>query len=230
MKLELFENSDFLTKRQKSIIENIEKLFPSVPRGMTDYQIEQFVLNMDEHPTWYSVYYQCTLEIWSRFTSIFDVVSEIRLQKLRNRALRSKIEKLRKSDSEDRAKADVLEYKIEIAEQRNAIKMYDIEKRFKELECFNRVRELALKKYKGEMPEYGDNKEEKIKWGLKFLFNKAKPKDSLIGGRMNDKNLIKNISDFIDNHDNFDQKIYNEIFKLNKILPDGIKIKERNAR
>lgn len=180
--------SEYLTKEQKDILENIKEYYPVIPNGMTPYQIEMFVLQVSEFPTWYAVYHQCVLESWTRFTSIIEILDNIETIKLQNELRQVTISELCRGDSKERIRAKILKHKIQINERQIMIIFHELEVKFKELGVYEKVKNIAKEKLGDFPPEYGDEKQESLKWYLKFMFNKHPLRSSLIAGEMKNSN------------------------------------------
>ena len=178
---------EFLSNEQSELLKQVVELYPQVPTGMTEYQIEQFVLDLSEHPTWYSVYYQSLLESWSRFQIIVDMINNMKKTQIKNELYEArKVELLEEKykDGVVAAKIKLHQHNINVNDHKIALQMRDLENKFKEIKIFMKIQEVAMKKMKGNMPKYGDNKSEKIKWYLKFLFKKHPLRSSLLSGSM----------------------------------------------
>lgn len=185
-------------------IKSASELFPIVPSGMTKYQIEQFVFSHNEFPTWYSVYYQAVLEVWSRFTAIHDTIRGIKIKDKQNKLKKAIIEKNYYIDNCDhyernilRAKNSLMEQQIENAEEEIAILVYGMTSKVRELEIFENIRKIALKNVNGKMPDWGNDEEEMKKWFVKFITNGHEMRKSLISGdmeRINFNDIIEKLN------------------------------------
>jgi len=195
-----------LEEKQINLLRKAINLFPQVPLGMTNYQIETFVLQTTEFPTWYAVYYQCILEIWSRFKAIMETVNSVIEVKLKNAIVE---EKMQKENSVNVKK--LLLHKIQVNEMRNEIAKHELKQKFNELETFEKVMQIAKQKME-KIPKYGDTDEESIKWILKFMLNGHPLRTSLVSGNMVDD--LKKVKDYLMENKSFDEKSI-EIIKQN---------------
>jgi len=176
--------SDLLTQDQQTLLNNLRGAYPSVPSGMTDYQIEMFVLNAAEFPTWYCVYNQCLLESWTRFKSILSRLQGLETERLKMNVKQERAALLYEEGTHlSIATAKLVEHQIRVNEQNQTISLHELQNSFHELETFERIRKIAEKHF-DEIPKWGDQKQEEAKWALRFLFGRHVPRSSLVAGSM----------------------------------------------
>jgi len=191
----IIPENDVLDKEQFNLLESIRKFYPVVPKGMTNYQIEMFVLGINDFPTWYSVYYQCILESWNRFTLIIQELDAIKSLKLRINYLETKfvrdyIHKGIELTNLEICRKDISKHQVDVLKRNLSLKISELQIKFREIEIFENVKnKIEQNKFKDGIPEYGDDKQEAMKWYLKFICNKYEMRKSLVRGDQSQFNL-----------------------------------------
>lgn len=189
-----------LTEDQISMIKMVVKKFPSIPQGMTSYQIKMFVFNEEEFPTPYAVYYQAVLEIWVRVQTIMNSIMEIKMTnqrgKIKNAEAQSLLSKAKFSlfdRSANRERAELVKLEAQSELMKVPFSTIDLETKIKELNVFLEIADMARGKLEL-VPEYGDWSEEEKKWILKRVFNSRISSSSLIGGKMELDKVLQSIA------------------------------------
>ena len=189
------------SKNINHMVENASKLFGTVPSGMTEYQIRQFVFNVEEFPTWYSVYYQASLELWSRYTVISDTVRAVRLKNKQIAVkeavivdMKHRLEAFKISSTGRDIKKAVIELKEQYLENmihEKDMMIVNLTNKIREMLVFSDIMETAKEKM-GDIPEWGNMDEENKKWVMKFILTNKNPLKSLVGVDMTDTNKVIN--------------------------------------
>lgn len=186
MKLEEIQTikSDLLTEEQQNLLNGLRLAYPRIPSGMTDYQIEMFVLQASEQPTWYAVYYQCVLESWTRFKSILFRLHALEAERLKINIKKIRTKALMREGTElSLAQAQLAEHQTRVMEQSLAISIHEMQNSFYELQTFERVRQTAEQHF-DKVPPWGDPDQEKARWALRFMFQGQQWRKSLVAGDM----------------------------------------------
>lgn len=182
---------NLLSGDQIAIMKNINYVYPQVPTGMTKFQIENFVLQLGEFPIWYAIYFQCILESFGRFQTILSVLEQQQETKIRNKIKSAKIKAIQnqmadyvdKTNNElDLCRIELLKHEITCSERKIAMTIKELEGKFQELVVFENVRKIA-KENMGDV-DYGDEKEEALRWYLKFMIQGHPLQRSLFNGDM----------------------------------------------
>jgi len=192
MKLKKIYDSE-LTKEQLDLLDKTFELFPDIPKGMTQFQIEQFVLNSSDFPTWYSVYHQCVLELWTRLTSVMDSLDHVKTMELQAEVYEATASELIDDGSrKSKARANLLAHKASILRRRVVFERRELESKIEEMKVFESARKTAEKR--GKIKPYGDNEAERIRWYLRFVFQKHQMRRSLVAGYQDGKETLEAVA------------------------------------
>ena len=155
-------------KAEELFILSLGELIEKVPLGMSEIQIERFVLNDIDFPTDWGKFKQAKRELWARFEAIVNMMFDYEKTEAEIELLEAQIQKLkRSSDPEDVAKIRIKRVEIEQKKFRLQVIRKMIDEKIREAKVFYRIYE----KFK----DFDSMDEEKIK-ELELEFWKQKEK------------------------------------------------------
>lgn len=113
-KKELTKQFELLNERDELFLVSISDILNKVKIGMTDIQIQNFVLNNVEFPTDFSKFKQAKLELWARFENIVNMHFDYRKTQAEIELLKAEREALeKKGDSIAKARIKLKEIEVE---------------------------------------------------------------------------------------------------------------------
>lgn len=127
-------------KKDELFIASIGELLDTVHLGMSELQIEKFVLNKVDFPTDFGKYKQAKLELWVRFQNIINSYFDYEKTLAEIEYLQAKIEELRREGNKvSLAKAKIYEVEIERKKFNLEVIKKTVSEKLREAKVFYRV-------------------------------------------------------------------------------------------